>query len=106
MDTITECDGGILKDHNVLSPNYYIDMNRGQGCGTLWFSKLEHARKFKEQVGVKTMADYFDCNKCNCHYSVNDKDYNKYPNFACHKLRDEIIEAFRSKFEINLIDFI
>lgn len=94
MDTITEYEGGILKDHNVLAPNYYIDANKGQGCGTFWFSKLEHARKFKEKHGVRNMSYYFDCSKCNCHYSRNDKDYNKYPDFACHSKRDQIIKDF------------
>lgn len=85
---------GIFKDTNVYGDNIYLAGNRGQGCGTIWFSSVNQARKALEKDGVITGSELYDCKKCACHYSITDERHNKYPEFACHKAKGNYTKKF------------
>ena len=86
--TIREYNDDICRDYNVLNKNVYF--KPGQGCGTIWFNSVPNAREFINEYGHLSGQDSKLCKKCQCHYSINDKEYDKYPEFACKQWKEQI----------------
>jgi len=84
---------GISRDTHVLGDNVYFGL--GQGCGTIWFKTVGQARSFLKKHGEISGRDSSLCKKCQCHYSslLNPKEYQKYPDFACGKWKEQIKET-------------
>jgi len=92
---IIQYNDNVFKDTNVYGDNIYLAGNRGQGCGTIWFSSVKQAKKAFEKDGAITGSKLYDCEKCACHYSIIDKQQKKYPEFACHETKKNYAKQFR-----------
>lgn len=86
--TIQEYKDDINRDYNIHDKNVYF--GNGQGCGTIWFKSVPDARKFINEYGYLSGFDSKLCKKCQCHYSIDNKEYNKYSKFACEQWKEQI----------------
>lgn len=80
--------GGISMDTAVFGDNVYFDP--GPGCATIWFSDVPEAREFLKQNGRLSGQDAGVCDQCRCRYSISDKNYKNYKNFACRQWKRDI----------------
>ena len=94
MTVIRKEDSIFSRDTNVSGNQFYLSM--GQGCGTIWFPTAKSAIESAEKDGVLSGKDFFDCNKCSCHYSMAEEGHYKYPQYACHDLIAKYVESFTS----------
>ena len=100
---IIEYGNGIFRDTNVIGDNVYLAApGRGQGCYTLWFHTITHAKKFVGKYGLIDGHAAGVCNRCRCHYSYNTKEWKNAPfEYACKywkkKIRANLIRKSRRK---------
>ena len=84
----------IHRDTNVGGNNIYI--GNGQRCGTIWYKSVAHARRAlnSNEGRIISGQDLFDCTKCSCYYSIQNKEHKKYPEFVCRQLKEDFIKKY------------
>lgn len=85
-------DGITKRCSDILGNNVYL--TNGQGCDTIWFKTVKAAQRAFKKDGVKTGHDFFDCSKCGCHYSITEKGFRFYPQYACRTVTEEYAKKF------------
>lgn len=86
--SITDYKDNISRDNDVLGDQVYFD--NGQGCGTIWFKSVPEARKFIAKHG--RIGGYHSglCVKCQCHYSIRDREHKKFKPWICNEWAEKL----------------
>lgn len=97
MKIITyETDNGDIYRNPNICDSYKTYLTNGMGCDTIWFRDKKTAHKALMADGVKTGHDFDLCDKCQCHFSINDPNWKKYKPYVCKKAKIEYAKKFEN----------
>ena len=89
--------GDIYKDNAICDDEYKTYLSNGIGCDTIWYKNKRAAIRAIIANGRRT-GHYFNlCDKCQCHFSINDPKWKKSKPYLCHQAKMDYAKQFETK---------